>query len=360
MKHFKRVAIAASAAFFMVGAAFAQQSATNAATAKTILTDADKFMDVNEWSDSSFKNSFGFGEVGLQRSVALGFASKTMFPLYFGAYYSGNLWTEDSTNNIAVLFGTGDLGIGVGFATLTETEGAQSFDVKVPSLSVGYNAMGGKLKLNAGFAYAFASSESELIGIKTVYKYSAPVASVGAMYEVMSNKALSVALGGRFNYSSEGVSVSVNGGTATTPTKNQTIIVGPQAKVSYKLTDSFNYGLTAYIPFSFADTITTVGDTSTTVHNHNIYFNVNNGFSADIVKNTFKLNAGVETSLPSISLDDDGTNGILTNVYYAGFSLLLSDSVTIDSAARIFNGSQTESLDDIWNTGLAFTVSMKF
>lgn len=358
MKHFKRVAVATTAAIFMAGAAFAQQSATNIATAGTILTDADKAMDVNEWSDSSFKNALAFGSVGFANTLSLGYASKTLLPVYFGTYYKGDLWAEGGSSNINVLIGTGDLGIGLGFESYGDYLAGESIDVMVPAVEVGYNAMGGKLKVNGGFEYGFASVKKDNPVVITT-KLSAPIISAGAMYEVLSNKALTVSAGGEFSYSSSKISTTV--GDTTTYVKNQIITVGPIAKVSYKLGDAFNYGMTAYIPFVFNDYTSDNGTSATTNHNHQIQFYVNNGFSADVVKDKFKVNAGVATVLPSINIDDDDDkNGNLSNKYYAGFSLILSDSVTIDSSAQIFDGQTTMSMDNIWKTGLTFTVSAKF
>ena len=58
--------------------------------------------------------------------------------------------------------------------------------------------------------------------------------------------------------------------------------------------------------------------------------------------------------------DDDENNGNLYNFYYVGLCLNLADKVSLDASARIFNGSETVSMDSIWNTEFSITASMKF
>lgn len=350
MKMFKKTAVT-FAVLLMAGALFAQQSGTNIATAGTVSTDADKFMDVNDWSDSEFSSAFAFANVGLRDSISMGFASKTLLPVYFATFYSGNLWETDPDNSFSIFVGSGDLGVRAGIDIQRDNIAGIEYVKKSPYVQVGYNALGGKLAVNGGFGWGFSSVTQG----NTTISYSAPVFDAGAMYEALNKGALSLSAGFNFSYGAENHKVTVN--NTSTETNSQIIFVGPVLELSYDLSDSFKYGMKVSVPFVFADN----GSGDNVNHNHKINFIVDNGFSADIVRNSLALNAGVETVLPSINIDDDDDpNGNLSNVYYVGLAFKLSDNVLIDSSANIFAGGDTVSMDDIWKTGLRFTASLKF
>ena len=77
----------------LAAGAWAQTSRTNAATVGLFSNDADKFMDVNDWSGIQFEKLFAYLQGGnsTNATVSAGLA-KHLGALYLGVFYDGNLY----------------------------------------------------------------------------------------------------------------------------------------------------------------------------------------------------------------------------------------------------------------------------
>ena len=77
----------------LAAGAWAQTSRTNAATVGLFSNDADKFMDVNDWSGIQFEKLFAYLQGGnsTNATVSAGLA-KHLGALYLGVFYDGNLF----------------------------------------------------------------------------------------------------------------------------------------------------------------------------------------------------------------------------------------------------------------------------
>ncbi|GHU57773.1 hypothetical protein FACS189444_0400 [Spirochaetia bacterium] len=83
----------------------AQTSNTTKATAGTIGTDVDAYLDYQDWQDVSFDKWFGF--VGYDNSLSAGYA-RYFGKLYLGAYFTGNFADLNTRTGSETIVGTYD------------------------------------------------------------------------------------------------------------------------------------------------------------------------------------------------------------------------------------------------------------
>lgn len=356
----KKSLLILAAALLLAGTVTAQQTNTHWTTAGTMYADGDKFMDVNRWQDSDFASALLFTDLKMN-SITMGYATKTMFPVYAGIFYNGKTWEDNATNTISVIVGKDSMAGKITFTTGPKSLAGENVDTIHMALDFGMNNVSDNIDVHGGVSFGTASTTI----MKTEISNKVIGISGGARIPVEVKGNAKVAAVIDAGYTADTTTTTVSSGSNSTA--NRVIFITPTVTVDYALTSVFAYGLKVSVPFVFADTITSTGSGSDTVsHNHYISPVIRNGISGDLVANKLKLNAGVTTNLPAIDMDDDkNTSTSLSNTYYAGCVLKLGDNVDIDTGASIMSASATsgyatESLDDLWKTSMYFTVSVKF
>jgi len=362
----KKALVILAAALLLAGTVSAQMTSTNYATAGVIKVDGDKFMDVNDWQNVTFNNNFLFTALK-GNTLSAGFASKTLFPLYVGVFFEGNTWEETPSNYLAVIAGKDNKAVKAEVSNGSVTNQDFSTPVSCDITNVGVEAGINEEKYTAhgGVAVSFGSSE---VADKVTFKYSALILSAGGTMPLYKKGALSITGGADLDFTKITRKVEIEGSDSTPSTTVTTFSITPSATLAYPLNDTFTYGMICSVPVTYTSNGSDItGSGSETVtHNNVMGFEIDNGISGDLIAKKLRLNVGVTTLLPSINLDDDNDpNGTLSNEYYAGATLKMSDSVEIDSKANVLqtvdtrDNSQT-SADTLWNTSLTFTVSVKF
>ncbi|MCQ2982486.1 MAG: hypothetical protein MJ178_07010 [Treponemataceae bacterium] len=368
----KKSLLTLAAALLLAGTVTAQQTNTHWTTAGTMYADGDKFMDVNRWQDSDFASALLFTDLKMN-SITMGYATKTMFPVYAGIFYNGKTWEDNATNTISVIVGKDSMAGKITFTTGPKSLAGENVDTIHMALDFGMNNVSDNIDVHGGVSFGTASTSNETTVAGTTRKTETGNTVLGISggaripLEVKGTAKVAAVIDAGYTADTTTTTESSGSNASTGKLNNRVIFITPTVTVDYALTSVFAYGLKVSVPFVFADTITSTGSGSDTVsHNHYISPVIRNGISGDLVANKLKLNAGVTTNLPAIDMDDDkNTSTSLSNTYYAGCVLKLGDNVDIDTGASIMkasatSGYATESLDDLWKTSMYFTVSVKF
>jgi len=347
MKKFSKITMAA-VAVMLCGTLYAQ-SATNVATAGTVSKDGDKYADVLGFKNTDYEKNFIFAKIGTQDTVSLGFATKQKFGTLALAY-EGNFWADKGTNNAKVLYGYNQFGAMLGFHSYQDqTLGV----INAPLFGIGYTILDGKMDFALNGEIGITSVESG----KTTIDYLFPSAVFTFDYSFYNKENLSMFAGLNVGFDM----ISIDAGSKSSLKTD--IGIKPFYGVNANLGEKIKYSGLITVPIkvsTYSVTTTTKSGSSTKDADPDAIFNIviRNGFSVKILKGAADLNMGMEISLPTMDLEM--VSGTLSNAYYLGSTFYLGNALELDTYAKIFNGKENASLNDIWNTELGLTASVKF
>lgn len=301
---------------------------------------------------------------------------------YMALSYAGNLWTsDDSTNQLFFLFGTGNMGFKAGMYWYVNTETTNTtLSTVEPYLQWGLNFNAGKIPAALN-VFARCTFDNNKIDTTTdgksgyVEKSGETNPLFGANLQLTLSEKNSVSQFVNFGFSSlinntnslshtaydaSGNTVDASSYTVSGSTAGTVEVLSAQYKILAKLSDDFTYCGKFSVPFSFC----TYNDNSDLNYTR-IFFELRNGIQGYIVPKKFALNGGLYTEIPYIHMQkDNSSSGTFTNTLYCGFTWNLSPAFTLEAANEFLHtntgtGTTTEtvspSISDFWNE--QFTIS---
>lgn len=355
----KSLKVVAAAAIFASAAALsvsAQVSGLREATASTVEDDVYSLMNVIDWDKLKFKSLFGFTSIDSATSGNLYAALhlENNADLHLG--WEGNLWTKStSKNTFKGLYGWENKAIRLTFSENTYDNAGTVNDFNYAK----YKNFSGDVKF--GMRYSKELAFDAGLGFDT-YDYEGTAddtsrdvtnfdLSGAVYYTVLNDGALEAKAFASTNLRFGTTTVKVAGRKTEADANNFRLT--PGLKAQYKMSKTFTYGFYGSVPLAFS-----WGDGPSS---KSINFNLRNGFSASVMDDSLLINAGIRTTLPSLTFPEKGSvkRGDFGNEFYAGFSFIVSPELRIDATA-VIQPADGESFDEIWNQNFMFSLRVNF
>ena len=326
------------------------------ATAWTVEDDVYNLMNVITWDQLKFKKHFGFVNLlGTNDDLNLAFATYTKKGDVLGLGWNGNAWDDVSSNTFTGFYGwknkairaklrlyTNDAYVDPDAGTL---EGYKEFEL---GATFGMT-VDKKLAFWAGAS--FESDGGEIDAADTEVDATLFKINGGLYYTLKNDKNFAVKAYGSLGLNFNSATIKVGDNKNETSYGSHTLTAG--IKGQYKPSKTFTYGFDAYAPIHF-----NTGDDAS--DEKSIGFSVRNGFSATIKPDTLFFNAGINTSLPSLTFPEEGSmqRGNFSNTYHAGLSIFVTPDIRLDAEATI-TPEDGVSCDDVWNQTFYLSLSAR-
>ncbi len=346
----------AAAASFAAAQPAVNTSGLREATAYTVEDDVYDLMNVITWNRLQFDKYFGFVDIdGTDDQLNLAVATHTKDGNVLGLGWKGNAWSDVSDNTFTGFYGwknmavKGKLGLYTNDAYTDTTVGAVE-GYKRFNLGATFGmTVDKKLAFWAGADITTRSGENKATNAKvdrTVFNING-----GIYYTLKDENNFVVKAIGSLDMDFNSRNDKISGVKAKTSYGQHTLTAG--IKGQYKPTKTFTYGFYAAAPIKFY-----TGDDAS--DEKSIDFIVRNGFSAAIKPDTLFFNAGIDTSLPSLTFPEERSmqRGNFSNTYLAGLSIFITPAIRLDAAATI-TPENGVSCDDVWNQNFMLSLSAR-
>ncbi len=340
------------------------------ASAYTIEDDAYNFMNVMDWQKLDFNKFYGYTSIDSRTEGNLGAAFHVGGSNVLGITWRGNTWDGNPHNDFNVMYGWNNMAIRGGIIQYSEDSKTingvtvDSYQIYVPNFEFGMNVTD-KLAFEAGFGIGFGSVYAEATGIEMKISQTIPALNAMVSYNILDKGNMSGTLGlgyeGSYGTTTTEATVTILGTSTTTKetvNTNQTKFT-PFYKMNVAFSDTFTYGLSAAIPFTFSGTSYSVdSDTISETSANYVDFKICNGFRAALAKDKVNVYGGIETDLPRADFSDSSNNGTFRNTFYGGFDVNLSQEVKAELGGQFtpYNGI---SMDEIWKQTMYVTIQAR-
>ncbi len=340
--------------------AFAETSGLRTASALTVEDDVYNLMNVITWDQLKFKKHFGFVDLlGTNDDLNIAFATYTKKGDVLGLGWNGNAWSDESRNTFTGFYGwknkaiKAKLGLHTNDAYSPQAgedtyfegstwEGYKKFDL---GATFGMT-VDKKLAFWAGADYTTRGGEID--AADTECDVSVFGINGGLYYTLKNDKNFVVKAIASLDLNFNSVTRKIGDIKGDGSWGEHTLTAG--IKGQYKPSKTFTYGFYATAPIHF-----NTGDDAS--DDKSIEFNVRNGISAAIKPDTLFFNAGIDTTLPSLTFPEEKSmqRGNFSNTYHAGLSIFVTPDIRLDASATI-TPEDGVSCDDVWNQ--LFTLSL--
>lgn len=328
--------------------AFAISSGLNIGSAGTYRDDSHFYMNHLYWDKLEFNKFYGFTSIDSVNYLNFAAAQKINGDNVLAYAYNGNLWAEDSSNDISLFYGFNKMSIALDLGFYEDFSGDDPSIIFAPGVAFGYNITD-KFGITASCNFGFLNYEEEIVGYTIKTSLTKTILSARAYYNFKDTEKLFTNI--FFGYDGDFSKIKTtldDQDPEISKESNSEIYLG--SELEFKPTNAITYSMNCNLP------IIRFEDTSTFFS-----FYINNGITIELKADKIFTSFGIETELPYIQFIEDGdtSRGYLENTFYFGIAVYLSPQIRLDGACVIYPESGI-SMSDIFQQQLNISISAKF
>lgn len=344
----KKVIISLVSVLFLSTSIFAnEESQAYKSTAGTIKDNTYYLFNLTEWQSLNYDKYITYLDLTQFNRGYFSGAKKLKNKGLFGISWNGDLWGNNVSNEIEMMYGNKNFSIIAGgefsnnsaITSSTTSYSTNYFSFK-PLVKIGY-VFNKKSSFEVGTSFKMASAD-----YSTTEQIEQTVIGASAKFNhtINSDKKMN-------DYFSLGYEGLFSNTTILDLSEIKNVITG-EFGLNYKIKPEFVYGFKAVLPV----TLNFTNDILST----KIEASISNGFSTKI-NDIVTLNAGLCTTLPFVQIvqdEDDLTFGSLGNIFYGGVTFNIKDFISLDLCGTI--SPDHTSLSELWDKNFAISVTAKF